>query len=110
MALIYSTSKFGVDFTEAYIRVKKISFSVTTDSEGVKTRVGEAIVYIYPDKDTRLAEGEKLKVERVSITLTALDDNNSIKQVYDYLKTLPEYAGATDDMEVVQAAPPPPAE
>lgn len=107
MALIYVKNKFDVDFETAYVRVKKISFSMGVDSQGMKTRSGEAIVFIYPDKESRIAEGETLDVKRVNLNFKNFDDDgNCIKQVYDYLKTLPEFADASDDMEVVQARPP----
>lgn len=74
-------TEFGFDVQNAYIRVEgvrveknKMQFQIRTSADGVKPHfsdVGRECVYI-------------------------LDGENPIKQAYEHLKTLPEFAGATD--------------
>ena len=105
MALEYSKDKFGKTFTQAYVRVKKITLNVSNDAEGNKVRTGEAIVFIYPDKATRQADGETIDVMRFPMSWAGLNGANAIKQVYLHLKTLEEFAAATDDADEVQETP-----
>jgi len=72
----------GFEVSDAYCRVVDVKFSKTSaycilrkykDDSGVLHFAEDGISYPY-----------------------ALDGGNPIKQAYDYIKTLPEFAGATD--------------
>ena len=106
MALEYSKDKFGKTFTKAYVRVKKITLNLSNDAEGKKIRTGEAIVFVYPDKATRQADGETIDVMRFPMEWGGLNGTNAIKQVYNHLKTLEEFQAATDDLEEGQIETP----
>jgi len=106
MALEYSKDKFGKTFSKAYVRVKKITMNIGKDAEGNKLRTGEAIVFVYPDKATRQADGETIDVMRFPMEWTGLNATNAIKQVYLHLKTLEEFQAATDDLEEGQVEAP----
>ena len=106
MALEYSKEKFGKTFTEAYVRVKKVTINVNKDSEGNKIRTGEAIVFVYPDKATRQADGETIDVMRFPMIWAGFNSENCLKQTYNHLKTLPEFSAATDDADEAQAQAP----
>ena len=106
MALEYSKDKFGKTFSKAYVRVKKITMNIGKDSEGKKVRAGEAIVFVYPDKATRQADGETIDVMRFPMEWSGLNGANAIKQVYLHLKTLEEFQAATDDLEEGQVEAP----
>ena len=76
-------SNFGQDvvFNRTYIKIDKIS--------GSKSAIS-AEVNVYDQKDgTVLQTGTRSFVP-------SLDGDNFIKQAYNHLKTLPEFAGATD--------------
>jgi hypothetical protein len=75
-------TEHGFEVTEAYCRVEDVKVNKTTaycvlrkykDNTGVSHFAEDGIAYSY-----------------------ALNGGNPIKQAYDYLKTLPEFEGATD--------------
>lgn len=103
MGLEYSKEKFGKTFTKAYVRVKRVTVNIGRNAEGEKIREGEAVVYVYPDKATRQAEGEPLVIMRFPMTWAGFNTENVLRQTYNRLKTLPEFLSATDDDEEVQA-------
>jgi hypothetical protein len=76
-------SNFGDDvvFYDAYIKISSFT--------GNKEKI-EIYLSIYKSKDDRFLENKTL-----SFT-PSLEGDNFIKQGYQYLKTLPEFAGAID--------------
>ena len=74
---------FGIEITfdDAYIKVIHI--------HGTKDLL-TAHVGVYVKKDERQLDSKTFEFPLV------LDGNNFIAQAYDHLKTLPEFAGATD--------------
>ena len=102
MALEYSKDKFGKTFSKAYVRVKKVTVNVGRDADNKKIRTGEAIVFIYPDKATRQADGETIDVMRFPMIWSPFNSENVLRQTYNHLKTLPEFSAATDDDDEVQ--------
>jgi hypothetical protein len=76
-------NNFGEDslFPNAYIRVMQVS--------GTK-RNCNAVVHFCKSADSNV-----LQFKEYSFNVD-LDGGNFIKQAYDYLKTLPEFAGASD--------------
>lgn len=81
MALQLSTSKYGVTFASAYYKVSDMQVS----KEGV-----EIYVHLLTEQG-----GEKLDTLVYSMDY-AVNGGEPLTQAYNYLKTLPEYAGATD--------------
>jgi len=81
MALKKTYQRDGVTITDAYIKVGNINgtknwFSFTVEIKGN-------------------AEAPAVMEETHSFA-PSMDGGNFVKQAYDYLKTLPEYAGAED--------------
>lgn len=75
-------TKFGITVPQAYYKIK----SVNIESKNKMT----FIVFIYADK-------EKVNLdEQFYNCVYDINGSNPIKQAYEYLKTLPEFAGATD--------------
>lgn len=70
-----------IDFASVYIKVVTVS--------GDKTRMTASVEY------REGVDGIPLESTNVSFSLD-LDGANPIKQAYEYLKTLPEFADATD--------------
>lgn len=75
-------TKFGVVVENTYIRVETITLK--SKSEMIAT------VRYYADKDKDSFESQEHSMRY------DLEQSNPIKQAYEYLKTLPEFAGATD--------------
>ena len=75
-------TKFGITVQNAYHRVESVNILSKTNMTFV--------VFIYADK-------EKIHLDEQFYSC-AYDINGSspIKQAYEYFKTLPEFAGATD--------------
>ena len=76
-------SNFGddVSFNDAYIKIENVT--------GNKLQI-RADVSIHKKVDGQI-------IERTYYTFVpSMDGENFIKQAYEYLKTLPEFAGATD--------------
>ena len=82
MALQKVYERFGVTFNNAYHKVEDVRVS----KDSVRVRV-----HIQPDANTQ---------ESIGVYMCEFDyDANGgepLTQAYNYLKTLPEYAGATD--------------
>jgi len=68
-------------FQNAYVKIESIN--------GTKNKIFAKVVYC------KQKDGVKIKRENFSFT-PSLDGRNFIAQAYDHLKTLPEFAGATD--------------
>lgn len=95
--------RFGTTHASAYHRV--LSLELFVDSQAARVRVGT-----YKDAQARTDGKEVLITLDYTFTattpatyddlfgVTALDvvDMNPIKSVYNHLKTLPEWAGASD--------------
>ena len=75
-------TKFGVVVENTYIRVETITLK--SKSEMIAT----ARYYADKDKDSFESQEHSMRYD--------LEQSNPIKQAYEYLKTLPEFAGATD--------------
>jgi hypothetical protein len=71
----------AVVFTDSYIKVEKL--------DGNKNKI-EITVFFYKKQN------EKVVDSKIYSFVPTLDGHNFIAQAYDYLKTLPEFAGATD--------------
>lgn len=75
------TTNQGITVSSAYCRVADVSLSKDTMSFSL---------WLYADK-------EKAPFEKKTFTSAYdLNGSNPIKQAYEHLKTLPEFAGATD--------------
>ena len=86
MALIKNIvlkDNFGDDkeFANAYLKIEHLS--------GNKTEMSFSLG-IYRGKDNKKIDNQQF------IFVPNLDGENFIKQAYNHLKTLPEFAGATD--------------
>lgn len=75
--LVFSKPDDSIIF-DAYIKVECVSATKQTISAAVSFDSGD------------------YKYERIYAFDTVLDGDNFIKQAYEYLKTLPEFADATD--------------
>jgi hypothetical protein len=71
----------AVVFTDSYIKVEKL--------DGNKNKI-EITVFFYKKQN------EKVVDSKIYSFVPTLDGRNFIAQAYDYLKTMPEFAGATD--------------
>lgn len=83
-ATIVLTDNFQeqITFTDAYVRVEQVAAS----------RIGStADVIIYRDKN-----GQQLIRQNYQFDAELEPGENHLKQAYEYLKTLPEFANATD--------------
>lgn len=122
MALLKTTEVYGgLSVNDAYHRIERveikiesdvmISFSYDEDDNELTENVTENTssfnvgLAVYKDSAYRRADGsapEKLRVLNFNVPFSVLaslttSDEESIKtKIYAYLKTLPEYAGATD--------------
>lgn len=110
MALQYSKDLYGKTFDQAYVRISQIRTRQEVQAiEPVseenpeqtleKVIVGECIIQTFPDKATRDSGGETMKIDRMQITFDKTSTDNFYAQAYTYLKTLDEFAGATDVIE-----------
>ena len=110
MALQYSKDLYGKTFASAYVRISQIRTKQTVSEEEVgleetneqaveKVIVGECIVQIFPDQETREAGGQPMELMRENITFDKTSTDNFYSQAYTYLKTLDEFSGATDVIE-----------
>ena len=105
MALEYSKDLFGKTFAEAYVRISQIRTrqDVLQTEEGTeKIIVGECIIQIFPDQATREAGGDTMEVQRENVTFDKTSTDNFYSQAYTYLKTLDEFAGATDVIDAAE--------
>lgn len=88
-------SVIGLTLPNAYIKIDFVSGNAASLSLTVSTYVSKTV-------SDQAKNGEKRWVEqRYIIFIPSVEDGspNFIKQGYEYLKTLPEYAGATDVLE-----------
>jgi len=102
MALQYSKDLYGKTFEQAYVRISQIRTRQEvsqTEETTEKIITGECIIQTFPDKATRDSGGETMKIDRLQITFDKTSTDNFYAQAYAYLKTLDEYAGATDVIE-----------
>ena len=81
MALQLSTEKFGATFAQAYYKAERIVVS----KDGIHISVN---VY-------NTANGEVMDSKHYQMDYDAAG-GEPLTQAYNYLKTLPEYSGATD--------------
>lgn len=81
MALKKTYQRDGVTVTDAYIKVGNINGTKNRFSFTVEVKANE--------------EAPAVMEETYSMS-PSMDGGNFVKQAYDYLKTLPEYAGAED--------------
>ena len=90
----------GITATAAYARI----FSLTFERRG-NTILASVLVAVYKDRPSRLADPEGAIAHMVEIAaegpavLGILNGANTIDAIYTYLKTRPEFAGATDVLE-----------
>ena len=80
-SISFKTQYGDITVDGVYIKVCQITASKTD---------GSAHVRFYKSKD-----GNLLKESSIDFSV-AIDGNNFIAQAYDHIKTLPEFAGATD--------------
>lgn len=90
MGLQASINFKGIALTNAYIKVSDFSGDKNLLRFGVNT---------YVARDGQVLQGE---LYQCAYDLTST--KNALMQAYDYLKTLPQLAGATDVLETGQAA------
>lgn len=76
------TTPFGIEITDAYHRVEDITISNKTEMN--------ISLAIYADKTARPVS------TRGFLAVYDIAGENPIKQAYEHLKTLPEFAGAAD--------------
>ncbi len=81
MALKLATDKFGVTFADAYYKVENISVSKGGDNISV---------FVY-----NVAGGEVMDNNNYQMDYDPVG-GEPLTQAYSYLKTLPEFASATD--------------
>jgi hypothetical protein len=81
------TDNFGVDVTlaDTYIQILKVDYTKTDNKF-----IGNLTYYIKNKERTQI-----LFVDTKQFNLT-LDGVNFVQQAYEHLKTLPEFADATD--------------
>ena len=107
MALQYSKDLYGKTFDQAYVRISQIRTRqdvLQTEETIEKIIVGECIIQIFPDQATREAGGDPMEVQRENITFDKTSTDNFYSQAYTYLKTLDEFAGATDVIDAAEQA------
>jgi hypothetical protein len=81
MALSKTFDFAGLTVTNGYLRVTEVS--------GSKNRVAFSVSFAVA------SDTDAVKYERFDF-VPNMDGDNFIKQAYEYLKTLPDYADATD--------------
>jgi hypothetical protein len=97
MGLEKSKDKFGVTFANAYTRINQVRTSQALGSDGVTKIINaEIIVQIYPDQTARNNGDPSMETQRLNTTMDKSSTDNFYSQSYTYLKTLPEWTGATD--------------
>ena len=105
MALEYSKDLYGKTFDQAYVRISQIRTrqDVLQTEEGTeKIIVGECIIQIFPDQATREAGGDTMEEQTQHSTFDKTSTDNFYSQAYTYLKTLDEFAGATDVIDAAE--------
>ncbi len=78
---LISNFEDAVVFTDAYIKVEKL--------DGNKNKI-EATVLFYKKQNEKVVDSKFYSFAPI------LEGRNFIAQAYEHLKTLPEFAGATD--------------
>jgi hypothetical protein len=79
---ILKTLKFkNIDIANAYVRIHRVDLNKNEMM---------IVCRFHKDKDSEFFDGVDVSAEY------DLDGENPFKQAYDHLKTLPEFAGATD--------------
>lgn len=99
MGLVYSKDLYGKTFATAYVRISQIRTRqdvLETEESTEKIITGECIIQTFPDQATRDANGETMKIDRLTITFDKTSTDNFYTQAYSHLKTLDEWSGATD--------------
>jgi len=92
MALQKSISKFGVDFPTAYFKITGFVMNETGTSEAGKLYTGDIGMMCYTDSTKQYPLGNVQIPQRVNF----LEAGGTITGMYDYVKTLPDMADATD--------------
>lgn len=91
MALIIDQEmKTGVIANSSYCKIE----SVTATRDEMNFYVG-----IYLNKESRIENKQPLETRSYSCGHDSNADKNSIRQGYEFLKTLSEYENAIDDLE-----------
>lgn len=107
MALQYSKDLYGKTFAAAYVRISQIRTRqdvLQTEETIEKIIVGECIIQIFPDQAIREAGGDPMEIMRENVTFDKTSTDNFYSQAYTYLKTLDEFAGATDVIDAAEQA------
>ena len=81
MALLQNKTVNGVAINGCYIKVQNVS--------GDKNTISSTVIF------SATSENQPFYMEYVEFTPN-LEGGNFIKQAYDYLKSLPDFAGAID--------------
>ena len=115
MALQYSKDLYGKTFATAYVRISQIrtrqevqetepGSEENPDQTLEKVIVGDCIIQIFPDQAIREAGGDPMELMRENVTFDKTSTDNFYSQAYTYLKTLDEFAGATDVIDAAEQA------
>jgi hypothetical protein len=88
MALKKSINFKGIEIKDAYIRISRFDGDKNTLSFGVSFH-SDPNAQAFDNKTYLLNDAE-------AGVVYVLDGDNPIKQAYQFLKTLPEFAGAVD--------------
>ena len=97
MGLEKSKDKFGKTFANAYTRISQVRTSQGLDSDGTTKIINaEIIASIYSDQTARNNGDAPMETQRLYTTMDKASTDNFYSQSYTYLKTLPEWTGATD--------------
>ena len=83
LQIVYQT-QYGVTASQAYAKI---------EGYGVRSESVSVSVAIYYDQDARSTNLQPVSYLNVSV---AMDHGGNYEAVYDALKTLPEFANATD--------------
>tara|TARA_Y100000004_G_scaffold154632_1_gene178852 strand:- start:202 stop:501 length:300 start_codon:yes stop_codon:yes gene_type:complete len=98
MALELSFDKFGFTADNAYHVINNIHFSKSLNEPTVPNPDGDTHVQVltYMDKATRDADGEPMISRGFNFNFDSSSDDGIQAQAYAHLKTLDEFADATD--------------
>ena len=97
MGLEKSKDKFGKTFANAYTRINQVRTSQGLDSDGITKIINaEIIASTYSDQTARNNNEAPMETQRLNTTMDKVSTDNFYSQSYTYLKTLPEWTGATD--------------
>ena len=98
MALELSFDKFGFTADNAYHVINYLQFGKNLNEPVVPNRDSNTHIQVltYMDKATRDADGEPMMVRSFDFEFDNTSNDNIQVQAYAHLKTLDEFAGATD--------------